>query len=248
MPTKSPASLQQFLRDATFPMAKDELVRNGRETGLTPDMVSMLERLPDETYMTAVDVSLAVSELDADSTSSRSRSTASRSGVQSRKSTSKPETGKGPVEQSSAREKRPPQPVMAPNPAKTEMTGATSRIATRVTGIARDQLESRKGQASMQLEQAAQSVRQSGEQFRQQGNPMLADVSEVAASGLEQANEFLRTRDIDAVIREAEATARRQPALVIGGGFAIAFLVTRLLKAGVSEPRPDDRPKNQNER
>lgn len=247
MATKSPASLQQFLRDATFPMAKEELVRKGRETGLTPDMVSMLERLPDETYMTSVDVSLAVAELE-DSTSAQGRSTASRTAPQSRKSSAKAETPRSSMEQSSAREKRPPQPVMTPNPAKAEMTGATSRIATRVTGIAKDQLESRKGQATMQLEQAAQSIRQSGEQFRQQGNAMLADVSEVAASGLEQANEFLRTRDIDGVIREAEATARRQPALVIGGGFAIAFLVTRLLKAGVSEPRPDDQPKNQNER
>jgi uncharacterized protein DUF2795 len=247
MATRSPASLQEFLRDAPFPLAKEDLVRKGRETGLTPDTLGMLERLPDETYMTSVDVSLAVSELDADSTSDQRRATASRTGAQTRRSSSKAETAKRPPDRSSAREKRPPQPVMAPS-AKTEMTGATSRLATRVTGIARDQLESRKGQATVQLDQAAQSIRQSGQQFRQQGNAMLADVSEIAASGLEQANEFLRTRDIDGVIREAEATARRQPALVIGGGFAIAFLVTRLLKAGVSEPRPDDQPKNQNER
>jgi hypothetical protein len=242
MPTKSPTSLQEFLRDATFPLAKDELVRRARETGLTPDMLSTLERLPQETYMTPVDVSLAVSELDAGSASG------AKSAGGSRRSTTKAEPAMSGQDRSSGQAKRPPQPVMAPNPAKTEMTGATNRIATRVTGIARDQLESRKGQATMQLEQAAQSIRQSGEQFRQQGNPMLADVSEAAASGLEQANEFLRTRDIDGVIREAEATARRQPALVIGGGFAIAFLVTRMLKAGVSEPRIDDQPKNQNER
>jgi hypothetical protein len=247
MATKSPASFQEFLRDAPFPLAKEELVRKGRETGLTSDMVRKLERLPPETYMTSVDVSLAVSELDANSTSDQSRAAASRSSGQSRRSSSKAETPRSSPDRSSAREKRPPQPVMAPS-AKTEMTGATSRLATRVTRIAKDQLESRKAQATMQLDEAAQSIRQSGQQFRQQGNPMLADVSEVAASGLEQANEFLRTRDIDGVIREAEATARRQPALVIGGGFAIAFLVTRLLKAGVSEPRADDQPKNQNER
>jgi uncharacterized protein DUF2795 len=247
MATKSPASFQQFLRDANFPLAKEELVRKGRETSLTPDIVSMLERLPNETYMTSVDVSLAVAELDADTTSGQGRSTASRSGGQTRRSSAKAETARSSPQPSTAREKRPPQPVMASS-AKTEMTGATSRIATRVTGIAREQLESRKGEATIQLDQAAQSLRQSGEQFRQQGNPLLADVSEVAASGLEQANEFLRTRDFDGVIREAEATARRQPALVIGGSFAIAFLVTRLLKAGVSEPRVDDQPKNQNER
>jgi Protein of unknown function (DUF2795) len=243
MPTKTPAtSLQEFLRDATFPLAKDELVRSAREAGLTSDMVSTLERLPQETYMTPVDVSLAVSQLDAGSTAGAKGSSGSR------RSTTKAEPAASAQDRASGQAKRPPQPVMAPNPAKTEMTGATSRIATRVTGIAKDQLELRKGQATMQLEQAAQSIRQSSEQFRQQGNPTLADVSEAAASGLEQANEFLRTRDVDAVIGEAEATARRQPALVIGGGFAIAFLVTRMLKAGVSEPRIDDQPKNQNER
>jgi Protein of unknown function (DUF2795) len=242
MPTRTPTSLQEFLRDATFPLAKDELVRTAREARLTPDVVTTLERLPEETYMTPVDVSLAVSELDAGSTSGAKRATGSR------RASTKAQPAISAQEPSTIQAKRPPQPVMAPNPAKTEMTGATSRIATRVTGLARDQLESRKGQATMQLEQAAQSIRQSSEQFRQQGNPMLADVSEAAASGLEQANQFLRTRDVDGVIREAEATARRQPALIIGGGFAIAFLVTRMLKAGVSEPRIDDQPKNQNER
>jgi hypothetical protein len=247
MPTKSPASLQEFLRDATFPLAKDELVRQAREEGLTPDMLTMLERLPPETYMTAVDVSLAVAELDAGSTSG-AKGAAAKSAGTSRRSTTKAEPAMSAGQRSTGQPKRPPQPVMAPNPAKTEMTGATNRIATRMTGIAKDQLESRKDQATTQLDQAALSIRQSSQQFREQGNPMLADVSEAAASGLEQANEFLRTRDVDAVIREAEATARRQPALVIGGGFAIAFLVTRMLKAGVSEPRIDDQPKNQNER
>jgi hypothetical protein len=247
MATKSPPNLQQFLNAATFPTAKADLVARGRDEGLAPDVVAMIEKLPEQTYMTQVDVSLAVAELDADKTSNEIRAAkSSRTGAGSRSSTTKSEAPKTSPQQT-ARDKRPMRPVMEPS-AKAEMTGATNRLATRVTGLAKQQLESRKGQATIQLEQATQSIRQSGQQFREQGNPMLADVSEAAASGLEQANQFLRTRDIDGVIREAEATARRQPALVIGGGFAIAFLVTRLLKAGVTEPPPDDQPKNQNER
>src|SRR2546423_826151 len=216
MATRSPVSLQEFLRDANFPVARDDLVRMGRDMGLTPEMQRLLERLPEQTYMTPVDVSLAVAELDPDATADEGRATKSRGGAATRRSSSKAETSKAEgsraaTDQSKPREKRPPQPVMAPS-ARTEMTGATTRLASRLTGIAKEQLEARKGQATMQLDQAAHSIRQSSEQFREQGNPTLADVSEAAASGLEQANEFLRTRDIDGVIREAEAAARRQPA------------------------------------
>src|SRR5437868_5864157 len=90
MPTKSPASLQEFLRDATFPLAKDELVRRAREAALTPEILGMLERLPRETYMTPVDVSLAVSELDAGSTSGAKSGAAKGAGA-SRRSTTKAE-------------------------------------------------------------------------------------------------------------------------------------------------------------
>src|SRR5437868_7870984 len=100
MATRSPVSLQEFLRDANFPMARDDLVRTGREMGLTPEMRSLLERLPEQTYMTPVDVSLAVAELDPDATADEGRATKSRSGAGTRRSSSKAEGSRTATDQS----------------------------------------------------------------------------------------------------------------------------------------------------
>jgi hypothetical protein len=211
MAIKSPPSLQAFLAKAPFPMAKPDLVELASEQGVPPDTRAMLDQLPDTTYMTPVDVSLAVADVEASPQEQqrRARQTQPR----------KP--------------KQAAQPQMQESPKAKAQTAAT-RLTSRVTDVAKTQLESRKGQATEQLTKAAQSMRQSGQQLRTEGNTQLADVTDVVVSGIEKTNDYLRTRDIDTMVREAETTIRKQRTLVIGAAFAAAFLLTRSAKTGLA--------------
>jgi Protein of unknown function (DUF2795) len=237
MATNTAPSLQRYLDDASFPVAKADLLTRAREAGLPSDDLAMLGRLPEQTYMTPVDVSLAMSEQQGVKAElARTSRTPRRPATQ--KSTS-PSTQKS----TTARSKTRPTPNV-----RSEATQATNRIATRVTGVAKEQLESRKGEATTQLSRAAKSLRKNEQQFRSSGDALLADVASAGATGLEQATDFLRTQDVDAISETVKSAVRRRPAVAVGIALAVGFLGARFLKAGMGGPPPAERPKNQNER
>jgi hypothetical protein len=60
---------------------------------------------------------------------------------------------------------------------------------------------------------------------------MVAQVAEQAAERVERVSGYLREKDIDQLVREAEDFARRQPALFLGGAFALGVLGARFLKS-----------------
>jgi ElaB/YqjD/DUF883 family membrane-anchored ribosome-binding protein len=97
------------------------------------------------------------------------------------------------------------------------------RTAEAKASTAMDQL----GQA---LEQVAQAAREAGESLRSQ-RPELASVAETAADKVTEASQYLREHDAREVVATAEDVARRQPALVIAGGFALGLLAGRLLRS-----------------
>lgn len=237
MATNTAPSLQRYLDDANFPVAKADLLTRAREAGIPPDDLAMLGRLPEQTYMTPIDVSLAMSELQG-----RKAETARASRAPRRPAAQK-STGPSTQKSSTSRSKTRPIPNV-----RSEATQATNRIATRVSGVAKEQLESRKGEATTQLSRAAKSLRKNEQQFRSSGDALLADVASAGATGLEQATDFLRTQDVDAVAESVKSAVRRRPAIAVGIALAVGFLGARFLKAGVGGPPPAERPKSQNER
>lgn len=245
MATNTAPSLQRYLDDANFPVAKADLLTRAREAGLPPDDLAMLGRLPEQTYMTPVDVTLAMSELETQQ-SSRARPAGTSRRPSSQKSSSsapqKPRSSSGQKSSSSRPKTRP-----IPN-VRSEATQSANRIAARVGGVAKEQLESRKGEATTQLSRAAKSLRKNEQQFRSGGDALLADIASAGAAGLEQATDFLRTQDIDGIAERVESTVRRRPAIAVGVAVAVGFLAARFLKAGIAGPPPVEQPKNQNER
>jgi hypothetical protein len=229
MATSVAPKLQQYLDEASFPISKADLLANGRQEGLRPDDLALLGRLPDQTYMTQVDASLAIAEVQAAEPQQAERSRTPRRQPTRTTSTAKP--------------KARPRPNV-----KSEASQATDRITKRITGVAKEELETRKGQASTQLGRVAESLRENEQQFRSAGDAMLADVAAAGASGLEQATDFLASQDIDAVAQRVRSAVQRRPAVAVGAALAIGFMGARFLKAGVGGPPPEDRPKNQNER
>jgi len=117
-----------------------------------------------------------------------------------------------------------------------------------VGGVAKEQLESRKGEATTQLTRAAESLRKNEQQFRSAGDALLADVASAGATGLEQATDFLRTQDIDGIADTVQSAVRRRPAIAVGVALAVGFVAARFLKAGVAGPPPVEKSGNQNER
>jgi ElaB/YqjD/DUF883 family membrane-anchored ribosome-binding protein len=84
------------------------------------------------------------------------------------------------------------------------------------------------------LEQVAQAIRDTGNQMRQD-RPEIAGFAETGAQRVDQLSMYLRQHDARDIIDDAERFARRQPALVLGGGLALGLLVGRLLRSG-AEP------------
>jgi len=87
-------------------------------------------------------------------------------------------------------------------------------------------------QGSEMLSQTSRAMSQVGEQLRQQDQPMLAGYADQLAGRVEQAASYLRGKDLDQIVDEAERLAHRQPALFVGGAFALGLLAARFLKSG----------------
>ena len=66
---------------------------------------------------------------------------------------------------------------------------------------------------------------------------IAADYSETAAQKLRTAADYFNSHDVETMYRDVEGLARRNPAVFVGGAFAIGFLAARFLKS--SSPRND---------
>ena len=103
-------------------------------------------------------------------------------------------------------------------------------------------LEEQKSTLSTGLLTVADNIRQLGSNLSggQQNDPLTrltADYSQTAAEKLRSAADYFNTHDIETMYRDVEGMARRNPAVFVGGAFAIGFLAARFLKS--SSPRGD---------
>jgi ElaB/YqjD/DUF883 family membrane-anchored ribosome-binding protein len=116
--------------------------------------------------------------------------------------------------------------------------------AGRLTQAARSRtmsyLEERKSSLADNVGGMASAVRGAAEQFDEHGNAAVADYIQRAADGLERLSDTLRNRDLSSLMGDAEEFARRQPAVFIGAGVAVGFVLARFLKSS-SERREAER-------
>ncbi|HXV24299.1 MAG TPA: hypothetical protein VED46_08565 [Alphaproteobacteria bacterium] len=107
--------------------------------------------------------------------------------------------------------------------------------AGRLTQAARERtlsyLEERKSLLAEDMAGVANAARGAAERFDEHGNPLMADYVLHAADGIERFSQAIGNRDLSALMAEAEEFARRQPAVFIGAGVAVGFLLARLLKS-----------------
>lgn len=117
---------------------------------------------------------------------------------------------------------------------KAEETAST--IAREAQETATVQLTSQKERAASTLNTIAQTLRDSGQNLRGE-QPQIASLTDEAARRVEDVSNYVRQHEVRDLVREAENFARREPALFLGGAFAIGFLAARFLKA--SSPSSD---------
>jgi hypothetical protein len=60
----SPAQVEKFLKGMDYPVSKADLIKYAQQHGADENIRAALQRLPDQTFQSPVDVSKAVGELD----------------------------------------------------------------------------------------------------------------------------------------------------------------------------------------
>ena len=113
----------------------------------------------------------------------------------------------------------------------------TGQLVEQATEQAKPRLESQKERAAGSLSTTAQALRQTGQQLREQEEGPVAQFAERAAEQVERVAGYLREKDITQLVSEVEDFARRQPALFLGGAFALGLLSARFLKSSGQQAR-----------
>ena len=93
------------------------------------------------------------------------------------------------------------------------------------------QLDTQKSRATDGLSAITGAVRQTTAQLRTDHHEGLADYVDRAADQLDRFSTAIREKDVDELLRDARHFARRQPAVFIGGSFAVGLLAARFLKS-----------------
>lgn len=121
--------------------------------------------------------------------------------------------------------------------------------ATQVKGKLREQLDQRSSEVAEQVNQQASDLRSVSMSLRQEGKEQPAKAADQLAGYAEKVGGYLRDKNSDALLADAEDFARRQPWVVGAGALALGFAAARFLKASSRERysaryayRPGDTP------
>jgi len=93
------------------------------------------------------------------------------------------------------------------------------------------QLESQKERVTGSLCSVAEAMRHTSEQLRQQNQLPAGQIAERAAETVERITGYLNERDVRQIINSVESYAREQPAVFLGGAFALGLLAARFFKS-----------------
>lgn len=104
-------------------------------------------------------------------------------------------------------------------------------FAGRATEQGKSMLARQKDTAGERLESVANTLHQTADRLGQDTAPAVGRVVGYAAERLETMGRELKTRDVDALLHDATALARRSPGTFVAGTVVAGFLLSRFLKA-----------------
>ena len=107
--------------------------------------------------------------------------------------------------------------------------------AGQALGVARkqvtDQLTTQKNRAADSLGGIKTSFQQIGDTFATNGVPVVGDYAHSLSDQVDKVAGYLRDSDLETLGRDAQAFARQNPAVVIGGAFLVGIALARFFKS-----------------
>jgi len=111
------------------------------------------------------------------------------------------------------------------------------QVAQQAKQQATSQAESQKARAVDTLVTVGQALRQTGHHLRDQQQDTIGRDVEQAAERVEDATDYLRTRDVTTLVDDTRRFARQQPGLFLTGALTLGFLGARFfMSSGRREP------------
>ncbi len=101
---------------------------------------------------------------------------------------------------------------------------------------AQSMADTRKDQLVNRIESVSDAFRKTGEQLKTDEQQELSRYVEMIGDRVSRIAQYLRVRDARELTHDVENFARRQPAVFLGGAFAIGFLAARFLKSSAEHP------------
>jgi hypothetical protein len=113
--------------------------------------------------------------------------------------------------------------------AKQEVAGLAGQAREHVQGL----VDERKGRAAEQLGSFAGSLRDAARKLDDGdgGATALGRYAQTAADQVDRVSQYLRDRDLNSFVRDAETFARRHPDVFLGGTFIAGLVLARFFKA-----------------
>ena len=119
--------------------------------------------------------------------------------------------------------------------AKQTVAQATDQAREQVTSRLDDQIN----RAAEGLGGVAQALRQASQQVQEQNQGAFRQYIDTAADQVERLSGYLRSNDLGQIVGQVEDFARRQPALFLGGAFALGLLGARFIKSSRRSASPE---------
>jgi hypothetical protein len=104
-------------------------------------------------------------------------------------------------------------------------------LMDKVKDGAVSQLARQKDRTSDGIGSVVSAVRQSTRQLRDQQHDTIAEYVEEAAAQLDRFSNTLKEKNVGELLEDAQRFARRNPALFVGGAFALGILSARFFKS-----------------
>jgi hypothetical protein len=129
--------------------------------------------------------------------------------------------------------------------AREQIRQARDKVVDRTKSTLRDvrdragsSLNDGRRRAAEQMGGIGGALHRTSEQLRSEDQARFADVADSVGRQIDRVADYLRDSDGRTITRDIEGLARRQPALVFAGAFALGLVAARFLRS--SDPGSDD--------
>ncbi|MEW6117104.1 MAG: YHS domain-containing protein [Nitrospirota bacterium] len=107
----------------------------------------------------------------------------------------------------------------------------SDQFRSKTKDQARSMVSEKKAKTADVLTSVVQALRQTAQQLQGQQQASVARYADKAAEKVESLSNYLKNKDVDNLLDDAESFIHRQPALFLGSAFAAGFVLSRFLKS-----------------